>query len=645
MTKNSLRINEYLVLLYRLFLCFFFYQIARILFYTLNTSLFQIDSIWDLIKLCWYGIAFDTTAILYINSLFILLSAIPLTINSTNKYQKWLMFIYFITNLIAYATNFIDFIYYRFSQTRSTRATLDIVENEQNKTSLSWHFFVTYWYVLLILVLTVFVWIYLYKKVQIKKITHYKPAIYFPVSVIGILLITFLMVGGIRGGYAHSTRPINMVDAYRHVTVPNHGDIVLNTPFAILRTFKVKEYKVPQWVTSDYIHQHIKPIKHYTKTYNKQKPNIIIFILESFGREYWGCMNQNRNIENFQSYTPFLDSLSQSSLIFTNAYANGRQSIHGMSSVLAGIPSFQYAFTSSPYARQEISSIVSVCDSLGYETSFFHGAANGSMGFLGFSNILGYDNYYGRSEFNNDHEYDGIWGIWDEPFFQYMAKTISSHQQPFMATMFSLSSHDPFKVPEKYKNKFKESHIPIHKCIEYTDFAIQQFFEYAKMQDWYDNTIFVFTADHTNQNYYPDYNNAMDRYAVPIMFFSPNLNYNLSGIREDLAQQIDIYPTLVDLMEYNKPFRSWGRSLISNLSDEKPRVINSPGNVYQFMQDNYIYVFDGKNFTGIFNIKDKSLSKNLINNISEEMNTGMNDCKAFIQDYMYRISQRKLNKQ
>ncbi len=644
MYSANLRLSEYLILVYRLLLCFLFYQIARVLFYAFNTSIVQLDGILSLLKLCWHGFVFDSTAILYINSLFIFLSIVPLTINTRPVYQKWLMIVYFISNLTLYLTNFIDLLYYRFSQTRSTRATLDVIKNEENTNSLFWHFLTSYWHVLLLFILIAALWIFLYQKIKLTPVKVSKPVIYFSFSVVGILLAAFLMVGGIRGGYSHSTRPINMVDAYRHVTVPNHGDIVLNTPFSILRTLKIKEYKVPNWVTENYINNHIKPVKVYTGgTANTEKPNIVIFILESFGREYWGCMNRNHNIKEYKSHTPFLDSLSQSSLIFTNAYANGRQSIHGMSSILAGIPSFQYAFTSSPYAKQDIQSIISVCDSMGYQTSFFHGAANGSMGFLGFSNILGYQQYFGRTEYDNEDDYDGIWGIWDEPFFQYMGKNLTTQKQPFMATAFSLTSHDPFKIPAQYKNRFKEGEVPIHKCVEYTDYAIQQFFEYAKKQAWYQNTIFVFTADHTSQNHYQEYNNSIERFAVPIMFFSPNQTYNLKGIREDLAQQIDIYPTLADLIDYPRPIRSWGRSLIAAQPNEIPRVINSPGNVYQFMQGNYIYIFDGLNFTGVYDIKDKALAQNLIDETNEEIETGKNDCKAFIQDYMFRITKKKLN--
>jgi len=339
-----------------------------------------------------------------------------------------------------------------------------------------------------------------------------------------------------------------------------------------------------------------------------------------------------------------LDSLSDGSLIFTNAYANGRQSIHAMSSILAGIPSFQTAFTSSPYSKQPIQSVVSICDSMGYQTSFFHGAANGSMGFQGFGNILGIQNYYGRTEYNNDKDFDGIWGIWDEPFFQFMDKTLARQKQPFMATLFTLSSHDPFRIPAKYKTIFKGGPLPIHKSVQYSDNALRCFFNYAKKQPWFHNTIFVITADHTSQTYYPEYSKPVNRFADVILFYSAEKAYGLKGVRTDLASQMDIYPTLVDLIGYHKPFRSWGRSLISNLPDETPRVINSPGNIYQFMQGNYIYLFDGKNFTGIFAATDKGLEKNLIGaEKNPETAKGMLDFKAFIQDYNDRIVNKKLS--
>ncbi|MGF7072271.1 LTA synthase family protein [Mucilaginibacter sp. R-33] len=640
--ESKLRLAEYKVLLYRLFLGYLFYFIARVLFFTFNTHLFAVDSIWALLKLCYYGMAFDTTALLYINSLFILLSVLPLTVNTRPAFQKGMAILYFVTNLLAYATNFVDIIYYRFSQVRSTKATLDVLADENNKKLLFTHFSEAYWYVIIIFILCSVCWVWLYKQVKLKPTAVTDKKVYFLSSIVSFLLILTLVIGGIRGDFAHSTRPINMVDAYKHITVPNQGDIVLNTPFAVFRTLGTNNYKLQHWTDEAYINTNIKPIKQYS-TKPAAKPNVVIIILESMAREYWGSMNRDVNIPGFKSYTPFLDSLSNSSLIFTNAYATGRQSIHAVSSVIAGIPSFQNAFTSSPYAKQKIQSVVSVCDSMGYQTSFFHGAANGSMGFQGFGSILGYKNYYGRTEYNDDKDFDGIWGIWDEHFFPFMGRTLSSQKQPFMATLFTLSSHDPYQLPEKYKARFKGGPLAIDKCVQYTDNSLRIFFNYAKTQSWFNNTIFVITADHTSQTYYPEYSKQVNRFAVPILFYSANGAYNLKGVRTDLASQMDIYPTVVDLIGYNKPFRSWGRSLVSNLPDEQPRVINSTGNIYQFMQGNYTYLFDGKNFTGIFAVSDKGLEKNLMTaQPNAEMQKGMQDCKALIQDYTDRIVNGKL---
>ncbi|HVW13693.1 MAG TPA: sulfatase-like hydrolase/transferase [Mucilaginibacter sp.] len=640
----NLRWLEYRALLYRLFLGYFFYFIARILFYVFNAHLFAAVGILGLMRLCLYGLAFDNTALLYINGLFILLSIVPLKINMEPFYQKGLVILYFASNLLFYATNFIDIIYYRFSQVRTTRATLDLLTNEENKKALFGHFSWAYWYIILMFILCSICWILLYRLVRVQPAKIGSQAVYFSSSLVALVLVTALTIGGIRGDFKHSTRPINMVDAYKHVTISNLGDIVLNTPFAIIRTLNSNKFRLEQWTTAAYINANIKPVKQYQHD-PAVRPNVMIIILESMAREYWGSMNRNTGIPGFKSYTPFLDSLSASSLIFTNAYANGRQSIHAMSSILAGIPSFQTAFTSSPYARQKIQSIVSICDSLGYGTSFFHGAADGSMGFEGFGSILGYQHYYGRTEYNNDADFDGIWGIWDEPFGQFVGKTLSGQKQPFLATWFTLSSHDPFRIPAKYQTRFTGGPLPIDKCVQYSDNALRRFFDYAKKQPWYANTIFVITADHTSQTYYPEYSKQVNRFAVPILFFSPDKAYGLKGIRTDLASQMDIYPTLADLIGYDKPFRSWGRSLVSNLPAEVPKVINSLGTIYQFMEGNYTYLFDGKQFNGIFAISDKGLQHNLLTGTpNAEMSNGMMDCKAFIQDYNDRIINKKLGR-
>lgn len=639
---SFIRINEYKVMILRLLLAYFFYFIARLLFVLYNFSVLDVSSISEFFSLCYHGLIFDTAAIFYLNSLFVLLSMFPLGINTKQYYQKLLFYIYFFFNLIGYATNFIDFGYYKFIYNRTTISEWAVVKNEHNIVQMFLRFAYSYWHIFLLFIVLSFAWIYLYKKIRFKSTPYKKPMVfYISTSIASLLIMLTLMVAGIRGGdLKKSTRPINLVDANRYVKKIQHADVILNTPFAIIRTFGIKKFqKVNYQISNSETQNLIQPIKTYTPK-SDSKPNIVLFITESYGREYMGAFNKHKNIPDYQSFTPFLDSLANHSLIFSNAFTNGRKSIHGMSSVLAGIPSFVDAYTSSPYAKQPVESLVSTLNSMGYDTSFFHGAPNGSMGFLGFSNILEFDHYYGKTEFNDDTKFDGSWGIWDEPFFQFMKTTLDTKESPFLATIFTVSSHEPYAIPEKYKEKFPKGSIPMHKCVEYTDFAFQQFFEAAKKEPWFENTIFVITADHCNQVYFDEYRKDINRYAVPIMFYDPKGNY--VGEHTDLAQQIDIYPTILQMAGYDKPFRSWGRSLIDETQQTEPFVINHDGVFYRYSKGNYICIFDGEKAIGFYDIDDLSLSQNLIANTNEEMIQIEKSCKAFIKDYFDRIIDKNL---
>lgn len=634
------RADEIKVLAYRLFLAFVFYQAARFFFWVFNRNLIPVKTVSEYFKISFYGTAFDTTAILYVNALFILLSLLPLLINTKKTYQKFLFYIYFITNGITYAFNFGDAVYYKFSQARLSNAAFLVAQNEANLSKILFVSVGQNPLVLIVYLLLMIIWILLYHKV---KLNHtqiiYKPSYYFW-SVIYIAIASLLTVGGIRGDFRHSTRPLSLVDASKQMKNPLHSNLVLNSVFSFFRTLGSNHFKEVHFVEQQFIEENIFPVKQYSRQ-TEQRPNIVIIIVESFAREYSGAFNKNRNIPDYISYTPFIDSLAQHSLIFPESFGNGRQSIHAMSSILAGIPTLQDSFTGSPYANQPIESIVSVCNSLGYDTSFYHGAPNGSMGFQGFASILGFKNYYGIDEYDNEDDFDGMWAIWDEPFLQYFAKN-SGKKTPFLTTVFTASSHHPFKIPEKYAGKFRKGPLQMHEPIQYTDYSIKKYFETAAKQPWYHNTIFVITGDHINQIYYPEYEKTMNRFAIPILFFSPNKEYQLQGVSKEWAQQADIYPTLVDLIGYNKKFRSWGRSLVT--PEKYPHIlVNSDSVTENFIIGNCIYLFNGKEVTGIYRKDDLGLVNNLINvQKSQEMKTGMKTALAWYQDYMYRIVNRKL---
>ena len=638
----SFRINEISILIYRIFLVYINYTFCRLLFVYFNNDLLQIDNFLELTKLLYHGIRFDSMSIVYLNSIFILISIIPFKINTSKIYQDVLIWIYFIFNGIGMLLNFIDFEYYRFNLNRLMSSFLEAIESEPNKSELILHYISDYYHILIIYLTFLFVWIFLYKMVKLKDQLSFRNKNYYLSSLFIFLFTAVFCVMGARGGdLKKSTRPITIIDAMDNVNNPQHADIILNTPFTILKTLFKKPFKLINKFNNDEILNELNTIKQYNRVLKDPSPNVIIFILESMGREYWGSMNKERKIKDFKGFTPFLDSLAEHSLVFSNAFATSRKSIHAMPSILAGIPSFEISYTSTPYSKQKIESIVSIANSMDYNTSFFHGASNGSMGFLGFSNTLGFKNYYGRNEFNNDDEYDGYWGIWDEPFLQFTKETLDNKKQPFLATVFTITSHEPYVIPKKYDNRFNQGIIPMHKCVLYTDFSIRKFFDESKNSDWFKNTIFLFTADHSNKSYYPYYQKTINRFANPIMIYIPNNEFK--GEVNSLASHMDIYPTIVDLIGYKKPFRSWGKSLVTP-DDLNSIVVNYlGGGSYFIMNDSLISVHNGEKAIGFYDIQDKNFKNNLIHKRNKMMNDLERKGSIFLQDYFNRIIKGEMN--
>ncbi len=643
------RLQEYKALFYRIFLIYLCYFFCRLMFVYFNNDLVQVKSISQMAELCYYGLRFDNVAIVYSNIIFILMSIIPWKKTTYPLYQKIVFWVYWLCNAFFLSLNFIDFAYYRFNQNRLMNNFLEVIEFESNKIDLLIHFTWVYLHLIIMFFAMLYLLALAYKRLKIYPIIVEN---YWRYGLSSFLLffgsVTLFVLGARGGDFKKSTRPITLIDAMDNVRTPQQADVVLSSAFTLLKTLGQDNFnKSKNRFTNLEIEKKLNTIKEYPPSGRfENKPNIIIFILESMGREYWGALNETYDIPNYKGYTPFLDSLARHSLIFPNGFATSRKSIHGMPSILAGIPSFETSYASSLYSRQKVGSVVSVAKELDYQTSFFHGAANGSMGLLGFSNILGFDNYYGRAEFNNDLEFDGSWGIWDEPFLGYVKSVLDQQITPFLSSVFTITSHEPYVIPKDYEGKFDKGHLPIHQCVGYTDHALRKFFEASKTSDWFENTIFIFTADHSNQTYFPFYEKTVNRFANPLMIFKSNSE--LKGVDMKLASHLDIFPTVADLIDYTKPFKSWGRSLVSN-QNHNPFVINYfSGGSYFIMDENLICVHNGNNAIGFYDVKDKNMENNLIRNKTQEMIDLENKCSMFLEDYFESLmsgigSSQKIN--
>ena len=637
----NFRFQEFIALFYRIFLVYICYSICRILFIYFNNDITQIESFSELADLCYHGIRFDNVAIVYSNLIFILLSILPWKGTTLIAYQKVLFLVFLSCNTFFLSLNFVDLAYYRFNNNRLMSNFLEVVEFETNKVTLLFHFIEVYYYLFILFFMMIFILAWAYKKVKVYPIFIDNYLNYSLSSVIFFLGTIALFVLGARGGdFKKSTRPITIIDAMNDVKTPQQSDVVLNSAFTVLKTLGMNKVKKTNRFSQEEINSVLNPVKHYAEN-NRfgKRPNVVIFILESMAREYWGSMNVSYDIPGFKGYTPFLDSLAQHSLIFPNHFATSRKSIHGMPSILAGIPSFETSYSSSLYSRQKVESVVSVAKALDYDTSFFHGAANGSMGLSGFANTLGYEQYYGRTEFNNDNEFDGFWGIWDEPFFLFTKSILDQKKTPFLSTIFTISSHEPYIIPKKYEGVFDKGDLQMHQCVGYTDFALKKFFESSKNSDWFDDTIFIFTADHGNQTFYPFYKKMVNRFANPLMIYKPNSN--LVGVDNRLASHMDIFPTVADLIDYPKPFRSWGRSLVSDNTTE-PFVVNYfSGGSYFIMDENYICVHNGFEAIGFYELNDKNFENNIIDQKNQLMVDLEKKCSLFLENYFNTLMASK----
>ena len=320
-----------------------------------------------------------------------------------------------------------------------------------------------------------------------------------------------------------------------------------------------------------------------------------------------------------------------------------------MPSVLSSIPMFVEPFFVTEASLNKVSGVAGELRKMGYNSAFFHGAPNGSMGFQAFANATGFERYYGLDEFctspdhNGKNDHDGTWAIWDEPFLQYYAECMNDMQEPFVTSVFTASSHHPFKIPEEYSTRFLGGDDPFFKCVQYTDHALKRFFEYAKEQEWYKNTLFVITADHTNHSIEPRYKSTAGWFEVPVIFFSPDGDPAFTpGIDSTtIAQQADIMPTVLEYVGYDKPFVAFGKSLLSTPAEES-YAVNFTNEIFQYYKGKYVLHFNGEKSTALYNLhNDIELKENIIgtNDVQENMER---ELKAIIQQYMNRMVQDRL---
>ena len=638
MMRNKLY-SPLLAVLWNLLLVFLTYQVARFAYWLENSDMLRYTSdVWR------GGLLFDTSAILYTNVLWVALMLFPLHQKETPLYHRICKLLFIVVNGLALAVNLADSVYFQYTMRRTTTTVFSEFSNEGNLGSIIGTEFLNHWYlVLLFVVVMVLLWLlYATPRIAIHRSDRWH---YDIVCLLSLLLFAPFCVAGMRGGFTTAVRPITVSNANQYAARPTDAALVLNTPFSLIRTIGKNVFTVPDYFESEEAMEAIYSPLHpsqtsITSSTSTTRKNIVILIVESFGREYIGALNRDLDNGTYKGYTPFVDSLINLSTTFRYSYCNGRKSIDGMPSILSSIPMFVEPFILTPASMNEFSGLAGILGAEGYHTAFFHGAQNGSMGFQAFAKKTGFQHYYGRTEYEaakGTDDFDGTWAIWDEPFLQYYAEEMSRMPQPFMTALFTASSHHPFVVPEQYQQQYPEENLPIQKCIRYTDMALGKFFARCSREPWFQNTIFVLTSDHTNMSDHPEYQTDLGGFCSPIIIYEPGREPEM---QDKIAQQIDILPTVLGLLNYPKPYFGFGIDVL-NTPKEDTWAVNYLNGIYQYVKDGYVLQFDGMKTTALYSLNDRLMKNNLKGKIQNQAQMEQ-ELKAIIQQYMERMTQNRL---
>lgn len=618
-----------LLLCYRLAVLLLVYSLCRLFFLVFNREYFNITTFGEFLIVFLQGVRFDLAAIVLLNSLFIAGHLVPPRLFFKRNYQITLKIIFYLANIPALLFNLIDIGYYRFSLKRSSSDLISMIFKSNDVLFTTPAMVRDYWFLAFIFTGLILITEFLYKRYKAK--TKIVQKFNIDLILLNVMFAALLVIAG-RGGL--QLKPLAIISSVQYAA-PGLAPVILNTPFTIIKTITKDELKLP-----DYFDNEAELKKHFTTKRNYsgdefKEMNVVVIILESFSAEY------SHLLSGYDGYTPFLDSLMKESLYFTKAHANAKKSIEGVPAIVSGLPALMTnPYITSGYTGDELTGLPTILNDKNYTTSFFHGGKNGTMGFDNFSKSAGIKNYYGLNEYPDKNDFDDNWGIYDEPFLQFAAQKLNETQQPFLSFIFTLSSHHPYSIPGEHKGKFKKGTLPIHESIMYTDYSLMQFFHSIKNSKWYDNTLFIITADHTGPGEKPEYLTRMGVYRIPLVFYK---GQELKGTNEKPVQQIDIFPSVLDYLNYENDFFSFGQSVFT---EEKKYIYNFISNVYQINDEQYFLEFDGSMVLSLHDYKtDPFLTINLKDKLPKKRTELVTGLKAIIQTFNSQMKSQKINRE
>lgn len=622
----------------RLLLMLLCYSIFRLVFYVINIDLFPSATP----SVFLYGIRFDISTVFYTNAPYILAVLLPFAFTYKKLYRKICNAYFIIANSFVALLSYIDVAYYPYVLKRMTADIFSYVQIGFDFQTLLPSFLKQFWYLVLIFIATMVAIVFIIRltnRLISDNITFqsFSPKTFFQNTSMFVLFAGLTIIC-MRGGF--QLRPLTLIDTAMYGSVQNAA-LISNSPFGIIHSIgKGNKIEKQYFETLEDAEQYFSPIhSSIIPCQNDCLPvkNVVIIVLESFSRYMIYGMDSTMTEKN--SLCPFLYDITDKSIVF-NGIANGRRTIEALPAIFGGIPTlFDKSYVESSFASNYSYSTVEILKENGFNTFFFHGAKNGSMNIESYCYSIGFDKYFGKNEYPNPADDDGVWGISDRPYLQYVAKTLNEVSQPFFTGILTLSSHNPFILPKDGEGlPLQKGTHPMHLTASYTDYALMEFFETISKYSWFDSTLFVFAGDHTGEATVPIPDNRYMSYQIPIFFYHPLAK---EGQQRNMMQQLDIMPSILSYLGIDVPLFSFGQNVFD--SNYSAFAVNYLSGVYQYLTDNILLQFDGEKTIGFYDIQsDIKLQHNLVETKKQEMSLYEQRLKAILQSYTTRMSRNKL---
>lgn len=345
---------------------------------------------------------------------------------------------------------------------------------------------------------------------------------------------------------------------------------------------RVKKYMTAE--SNDFVDSEFPSLHLQEPEVLRDKPyNLVIFLQESMGAEYVGCLGG-------LPLTPELDKLSKEGMLFTNIYCTGTRSARGLEAVISGyLPSPSESVLKLGKSQSGFYTIAETLKQKGYATSFIYGGRANFDNMAAFFNGNGIDDIIDEDDLSkNATAQKGIWGFSDEYLVQKANEYFKEKgDKPFFSLMFSTSNHDPFQFPDGRIELYEQPKNTVNNAIKYADYAIGKFFELAKKEEYYKNTVFIVIADHNTRTYGKNLV-PINKFHIPALIIGPSIKQGV--VYDKLCSQIDIPPTLLNMIGMSVTTPMIGRNLLQ-LADNVPgRAIMQFHNINAFRVDNQVVI-------------------------------------------------------